>query len=127
MKRMARYTNCQDKSGSGSGASSSAAAAGASSSSGAAAAATASSEYYVRGSKKGVALTDTNGHHHSHHHGHHHGHRNGNGVYGNGSAAAATSSSNGWKISRVFVEHDEALINRKMPKELLLRQGYNRN
>ena len=26
-----------------------------------------------------------------------------------------------WKITRVFSEHDDALINRKLPKELLLR------
>ena len=26
-----------------------------------------------------------------------------------------------WKITRVFSEHDEALINRRLPKELLLR------
>ena len=26
-----------------------------------------------------------------------------------------------WKITRVFAEHDEALINRKLPRELLLR------
>ena len=26
-----------------------------------------------------------------------------------------------WKITRVFSEHDEALINRRLPRELLLR------
>ena len=26
-----------------------------------------------------------------------------------------------WKITRVFAEHDDALINRKLPRELLLR------
>jgi hypothetical protein len=42
--------------------------------------------------------------------------RNGNGVaQGNG------HSSGHWKITRVFAENDEALINRKLPKELLLR------
>ncbi len=41
--------------------------------------------------------------------------------YTNGNAAAAASSSNGWKIARVFNENDEALINRRLPKELLLR------
>ena len=26
-----------------------------------------------------------------------------------------------WKITRVFADHDDALINRKLPRELLLR------
>ena len=61
----------------------------------------------------------------------------GNGNQRNGAAGAAgptvasassngaLSSSNGyaghWRLARVFNENDEALINRKLPKELLLR------
>ena len=80
------------------------------------------------------------GHHH-HSHSHHHESSNGfNGIssynnssgsggggYRNGSAGSGGysnggSSSNGqWKIARVFIENDEALINRRLPKELLLR------
>lgn len=59
-----------------------------------------------------------------------HSHRNGSaGAAGNGSAVGAASANgtavNGhaghWRLARVFNENDEALINRKLPKELLLR------
>ncbi len=40
---------------------------------------------------------------------------------GNAGVGGGSSSSNGWKIARVFNENDEALINRRLPKELLLR------
>merc|ERR1712223_1215821 len=43
--------------------------------------------------------------------------RNGNGVH----QSNGHSSSTHWKITRGFNENDEALINRKLPKELLLR------
>ena len=43
--------------------------------------------------------------------------RNGHHGHGNGHHMAVTQ----WKITRVFSEHDEALINRRLPKELLLR------
>ena len=39
----------------------------------------------------------------------------------NGNGHAVPLSVTQWKITRVFSEHDEALINRKLPKELLLR------
>jgi hypothetical protein len=38
----------------------------------------------------------------------------------NGSISAIATTSN-WKLSKVFSDNDEALINRKLPKELLLR------
>jgi len=44
--------------------------------------------------------------------------RNGNGVHQSNGHSSSTTH---WKISRVFAENDEALINRKLPKELLLR------
>ena len=44
--------------------------------------------------------------------------RNGHHAHGNGHHMAAVTQ---WKITRVFSEHDEALINRRLPKELLLR------
>ena len=45
-------------------------------------------------------------------------------VFRNGSSSSnghPSSSSSTWKMSRVFSESDESLINRKLPKELLLR------
>lgn len=38
----------------------------------------------------------------------------------NGSAAVAANGQ-AWRLAKVFNENDEALINRKLPKELLLR------
>jgi len=39
----------------------------------------------------------------------------------NGSSSSNGHATTQWKITRVFAEHDEALINRRLPKELLLR------
>ena len=39
----------------------------------------------------------------------------------NGSSGSNLHPTTQWKITRVFSEHDEALINRKLPRELLLR------
>ena len=35
--------------------------------------------------------------------------------------SANGNQNSGWKLTRVFTEYEEALINRKLPKELLLR------
>ena len=48
--------------------------------------------------------------------------RNGSSSVSNGHAATSNgSSSSYWKMSRVFADNDESLINRKLPKELLLK------
>ena len=44
-----------------------------------------------------------------------------NGAAGNGAAGGQNGYAGHWRLARVFNENDEALINRKLPKELLLR------
>ena len=118
---MVRYSNCQGHDPQ-QGSSSSASASGSSSSkngsssNGGGSGESSSSGYRSSKSKSSV---DSNGGHHHHHH-----HRNGSATNGhaNGSAAQANGANVHWKFAKVFIEQDDsALINRKLPKELLLR------